>query len=126
MTIVVDMNLSPAWIPVLREAGWNAVHWIDIGDPRASDATILRWALANEAVVFTHDLDFGALLAAMNTNGPSVLQVRTQDVLPDVLAETVLAALAQFADALSEGALVTIDESRTRARLLPIRRPGQL
>jgi hypothetical protein len=37
-------------------------------------------------VVFTHDLDFGALLALTRARGPSVLQVRTQSVSRNVIA----------------------------------------
>ena len=40
-TLLVDMNLSPEWIPALQKHGWQAVHWSDIGDPRASDRDIM-------------------------------------------------------------------------------------
>jgi hypothetical protein len=30
MKIVVDMNLSPDWIPVLTDIGCEAVHWLTI------------------------------------------------------------------------------------------------
>jgi predicted nuclease of predicted toxin-antitoxin system len=46
LRIVVDMNLSPEWIPALEKDGWQAVHWATVGDPRADDATIMVWALA--------------------------------------------------------------------------------
>ncbi|MDE0421400.1 MAG: hypothetical protein OXK76_11030 [Gammaproteobacteria bacterium] len=39
-------------------------------------------------------LDFGAMLALSGTSGPSVLQVRSQDVLPEHLADKVTAGLA--------------------------------
>ena len=62
--IVIDMNLSVEWVTVLAGHGWSAVHWSTVGDPRAEDATIVAWALANGYVVFTHDLDFGPAPAA--------------------------------------------------------------
>lgn len=61
--LLIDVNLSPKWAPVLRELGWPAVHWSDIGDPRASDESIMAWAREHDHAVFTHDLDFGAMLA---------------------------------------------------------------
>ncbi len=64
MNFVIDMNLSPTWVDVFARHGWTAVHWTAVGDPRATDRTILAWAVAHDAVVFTHDLDFGAILAA--------------------------------------------------------------
>jgi predicted nuclease of predicted toxin-antitoxin system len=65
-------------------------------------------------------LDFGALLAATQANTPSVFQVRTQDILPASLENLVIEALCQFKEQLQSGALVTIDESRARVRILPI------
>ena len=55
----------------------------------------MEWAAANQYVVFTHDLDFGTMLALSHEAGPSVLQVRAQNVLPDHLAAAVVAALGQ-------------------------------
>jgi predicted nuclease of predicted toxin-antitoxin system len=119
--LVVDMNLSPDWCAALRGQGWEAVHWSAVGDPRASDRSILEWTRNNGYVLFTHDLDFGALLAASGAGGPSVVQVRTQDVAPDRLAGLVAAALRDLDAVLERGAIVSIDESSRRARVLPIR-----
>jgi predicted nuclease of predicted toxin-antitoxin system len=118
--IVVDMNLSPDWVPVLARAGRPTVHWLNVGDPRATDREIMDWALANGHVVFTHDLDFGTMLALTHASGPSVLQVRGQDVLPDHLEAMVVAAIRQHEADLAAGALVVVDEKRRRVRILPI------
>ena len=63
MKILIDMNLSPEWVRVLERHGWTAVHWSTVGDPRAEDTVLMDWARRNQHIVFTHDLDFGALLA---------------------------------------------------------------
>ncbi len=118
--IVIDMNLSPDWIPYLGIHGWSAEHWSMIGDPRATDAEIMAWCVANHRVVFTHDLDFGTLLALTHAAGPSVLQVRSQNVLPDHLGPMVLAALQQHEPDLITGALVVVDEVKSRVRVLPL------
>jgi hypothetical protein len=31
MRLLVDMNLSPDWVAVLKRAGWDAVHWSMVG-----------------------------------------------------------------------------------------------
>lgn len=121
MKILIDMNLSPRWSDVLRRHGWEAVHWSTVGDPRAPDRAIMTWARDNGHIVFTHDLDFGVLLASTRANAPSVLQVRTQDVTPEHLESLVVAVLRQHEAELDAGALVTVDEVRSRVRILPLR-----
>ena len=120
INILIDMNLSPDWVPVLVRHGWVAVHWSSVGDPRATDRTIMDWAVANGYVVFTHDLDFGTALALTHATGPSVLQLRGQDVLPDRMEGVVSAALRQHEADLVSGALVVVDPSKRRVRILPI------
>ena len=60
--IIVDMNLPPIWVPVLKAEGWDAVHGSSIGTPGAADADIMRYAKGGGYAVLTHDLDFGAIL----------------------------------------------------------------
>lgn len=122
--LVVDMGLPPAWIDVFTKHGWPAVHWSSIGDPRAADRTVMAWAREHNHIVFTHDLDFGTILALTRAEGPSVVQVRTHNVLPSHLEDMVVAAIRDNESELNKGAIVTIDESRRKARMLPIGRTG--
>jgi predicted nuclease of predicted toxin-antitoxin system len=120
MRLLVDMNLSPDWVAVLKSAGWEATHWSTVGNPRAEDAEVMAWARAQKHVVFTHDLDFGTLLALTHAGSPRVIQVRTQDVTPAGIGELVFGALRQFEGILEKGALIVLDEARSRARVLPL------
>ncbi len=58
LKIVVDMNLSPEWIPFFAFQGYEAIHWREIGNCRDDDGTIMLWAVLNGYVVFSNDLDF--------------------------------------------------------------------
>lgn len=118
--LVVDVNLSPDWVAVFASQGWPAVHWSTVGDPRAKDRTIMTWAREHAHVVFTHDLDFGTLLALTRASGPSVVQIRTHDVLPDHIGTMVSSVVRTYQSQLQEGAIVTVDESRGKVRILPI------
>jgi predicted nuclease of predicted toxin-antitoxin system len=120
MKILVDMNLSPSWCPVLTAHGWPTIHWAEVGHAGAIDCEIMRWAKENGYVVFTNDLDFSAILAATNARGPSILQVRTQDVLPASLGPRLIQVLEQHQSSLEQGAIVVVDEARSRVRILPI------
>ncbi len=119
--MLVDMNLSPDWCGILAKHGWESVHWSSVGKPTAVDKTLLQYAKDNGYVVLTHDLDFSAILAATGAKAPSVIQIRAQDVLSEHFQRLVLDSLRQFESALTTGALIVIDESRARARVLPLR-----
>ncbi|OGP71427.1 MAG: hypothetical protein A2Y80_04950 [Deltaproteobacteria bacterium RBG_13_58_19] len=121
MKILIDMNLPPRWVQVFAAESWEALHWSEVGAPTASDREIMAWAGDKGYVVFTHDLDFSALLAATQGEGPSVIQVRTQNVLPEAIGTLVINAMKQFQHELEKGALITIDPHRARSRILPFK-----
>jgi predicted nuclease of predicted toxin-antitoxin system len=120
MKILIDMNLSPTWVQFFVAQGIEAVHWVTVGEASAPDSRILDYAASNGFVVFTHDLDFGMLLASRNSRGPSVIQIRTQDVLPSAIGLVVLRAIEAGREHLEAGAIVTVDLAQNRIRLLPI------
>lgn len=120
MKILIDMNLSPDWVEHFRREQIESVHWSQVGDPAASDKTIIEWARTNDHFLLTHDLDFGRILALTKANGPSVIQIRAQDVLPQSLGTIVFATIRKYENHLNNGALLVIDENRSRVRILPI------
>lgn len=122
MKLVVDMNLSPSWIDRLTRHGFDAVHWSTVGSRMATDDEILAWARGHHRVVVTNDLDFSAILAATSGQAPSVVQVRSQDLLSEAAVSAVARALEAYHEEVDAGALLSIDEAGTRVRMLPLRR----
>ncbi|WP_297917453.1 DUF5615 family PIN-like protein [Metallibacterium sp.] len=120
MKLLVDMNLSPRWVNLLADAGMVAAHWSTLGANNAPDAEIMAYAREHHWVVLTHDLDFSAILAATHGDKPSVVQIRAEDVSPGVIGAQVVIALRQMTSELEQGALLTVDPSRTRLRVLPL------
>jgi hypothetical protein len=57
------MNVSPQLASVLVSAGHECTHSSVARDPRSTDETIPRFAKANDFILLTHDLYFGAILA---------------------------------------------------------------
>jgi predicted nuclease of predicted toxin-antitoxin system len=110
--IVIDMNLSVEWVAELAQHGWTAVHWSTIGDARAEDSVIMDWARANG-----HS---GTTLALPHAAGPSVIQVRGQNMLPEHMGPLVTSALRQHDAALATEALVIVEEQKSRVRVLPL------
>ncbi len=124
MRILIDVNLSPLWVTKLEKAGYQVTHWSEVGKLNAEDLEIFKYARINNLVVFTHDLDFGDVLAVTNAEKPSVIQLRTNEPIPEIVGNLVINALKQFEDKLEKGALITISPKKMRARILPINDKG--
>jgi predicted nuclease of predicted toxin-antitoxin system len=121
MKLLVDMNLSPAWVAFLAEAGHEALHWSGIGLGTETDVELLAWASDRGYVILTADLDFGAILAASGGTSPSVVQIRSDILTVQAVGAVVTRALVQARQELVNGALVSVDAKRARLRLLPLR-----
>ena len=124
MRLLVDMNLTPRWVGWLAASGIEAIHWSDIGPGNATDREIMAHARANGLILMTQDLDFGAILAVTQGAGPSVVQIRAEIAIPETVGNAVVDALRQMADDIERGALLSIEPSRTRLRLLPLPKEG--
>jgi predicted nuclease of predicted toxin-antitoxin system len=117
---MVDMNLSPLWVAYLRERGIEAEHWSQIGPYSAPDEEIFSYCRHARSVLLTHDLDFGSILARSAASGPSVVQLRADDLTPAKIGPAVVSALQQEQSTLETGALITVDLARRRVRALPL------
>ena len=120
MKFLIDMNLSPRWVEAFRSAGWSCHHWMNEGPPTASDREIMAFARDRGFIVITHDLDFSAILAATQALGPSVVQIRADNLDPRVLGTHVLRAVSQQEVALRAGALLAVRGDSSRIRVLPL------
>jgi len=113
------MNMSPQWCTYLQSFAVDVVHWSQVGELDATDSEIMKWAVNDQRIVLTNDLDFGTILAISGATGPSVIQTRGQDLSPLTLGPAVIAVRSQFAAQLDTGALITIPEDQLRVRVLP-------
>ena len=120
MRLLIDVNLSPAWVPFFAAHGYEAIHWSTVGPHNATDADIMRHAREHDLIVFTHDLDFGTLLAQTSAAKPSVIQVRCPDPDPAIVGLMVIQNLRAYQAELSAGALLVLEEKKHRVRLLPL------
>jgi predicted nuclease of predicted toxin-antitoxin system len=120
MKLLLDMNLSPRWLALLSDSGFDAIHWSAVGPVDATDLQVMAYAAANDCVVLTHDLDFSAILAVSQGRKPSVVQIRARNLRPEQIGTQVLVALRQMTREIEEGALLTVDPARARIRVLPL------
>ncbi len=122
MRFLIDMNLTPRWVQRLTEAGQECRHWSEIGPGETPDTEICEYARKHGYVLVTNDLDFPQILALTAEARPSVVLLRGEPLLPELRAPALLRAIADCAEELERGAILTLDWSdKVRARLLPLR-----
>ncbi len=71
-------------------------------------------------MIFTNDLDFGAILTASNAKSPSVFQLKSEQLMPNIIGDLIIHNLKKFNIELFEGVLLTFDVSKVRSRILQI------
>ncbi|MCE9554209.1 MAG: DUF5615 family PIN-like protein [Planctomycetes bacterium] len=120
MKFVLDQGLPRSTVNHLAALGIIAEHTGDIGMARATDAAILAYALARQAVVVTLDADFHQLLAASQAIAPSVVRIRIEGLKGMQLATILIRVISAAGDDLTSGAAVSVTRSRIRVRSLPI------
>jgi len=80
----------------------------------------MDYAKSHDQVILTHDLDFGTLLSSRADTSPSVVQLRSDNLTPQFATDVVLRTLLLARRELEQGAIVTIELSRVRLRVLPL------
>jgi predicted nuclease of predicted toxin-antitoxin system len=121
MKFLADMGISKKTILFLRSQGHDAVHLTEQAMQKAQDPIILLKARQENRVLLTHDLDFSDLVAASGEALPSVVTFRLRDMKPENVNLYLQNLLDFHSDALMQGAIVSINEAKTRLRLLPIK-----
>jgi len=120
LRFLADMHISPVTVRGLRDEGWDAVRVSDVLEAGSSDAEILEYARQHSRVVVTQDLDFSVLLAIGGHAAPSVIALRLENARPVVVTRRVLDVVSALEQELSEGVIVSADETTVRYRFLPI------
>lgn len=122
MRFLLDENLSPLLVELLRSAGHEVAHVRTLGLRSATDVEVMAAAVADNRVLISGDTDFGELLARTKADRPSVLLLRRQSQRrARELVALIDANLPAFAEDLEAGAVVVLDDHRVRVRALPLR-----
>jgi predicted nuclease of predicted toxin-antitoxin system len=112
MRLLIDMNLTPRWVPHLRNAEHETVRWSSVGSNSAKDSEICDYPRQYAYVLLTNDLDFRQILAHTKQAAPSIVLLRGEPLEPEARGSALLLALK----------IVTLDWSdKPRARVLPLR-----
>jgi len=120
MKLLLDLNLSPDWVPVLTAAGWQACHWSAVGSLKAPDSLIQTWARRHHHLLITRGLDYPQLVYQTAAAGPSVILLRMRDEFDPAGRAAVVRAIEHAGDALKSGAILVISGQRARLRPLTL------
>jgi predicted nuclease of predicted toxin-antitoxin system len=122
---LIDQNRSPRLAELLRRAGHDAVHTLELGLERAEDDQLLALADEQARVVVSGDTDFGALLALTRSRSPSVILFRSRNVPhAEDQAAIIIEHLDDIADDIEHGAVIVVTDNRIRVRRLPLLHDG--
>ena len=120
MKILADMAISQSTVSFLRGLGYNAIHLREQGLQKISDKEIIEKAYKENRIILTFDLDFSTLMAASKNANPSIIIFRLKNAKPDNLNARLLQVLEKSSYALEKGAIISVEETNHRTRLLPI------
>jgi len=118
--LLVDAKLSPVVSERLRDAGHEAIHVFDVGMARASDESIVEYALEQGYVIISADADFAAILARLDRAKPSFVLLRhVNEMTPEQYA-ALLRAISTRSPRISQPARSRHSRAaRFRVRRLP-------
>jgi predicted nuclease of predicted toxin-antitoxin system len=125
MRFLADMGVSQRVVAWLREQGHDAIHLREGGLQRLPDHEIFTRSIAENRVVLTFDLDFGEIAALSGESAIGVVLFRLHNTRAPNVTARLEAVLATSAEALQQGAVVIVEETRYRIRYLPIHAPDQ-
>lgn len=120
MRFLVDENLPRRFADILRGAGHDVTHVLDVDLGGRTDDDVFLVARRDGRVVITNDADFSALAVLGGDALPSIVLFRDQRRRPEELARLLLENLTDLESMLSEGAIAVFEPARVRVRSLPI------
>lgn len=120
MRFLADMGVAQSVVEWLRANAHEAVHLRDEGLHRLPDGEIFQKAAREQRIVLTFDLDFGEILAASGGDIVSVILFRLRNTRFSFVIQRLQDVLNQSSAALSQGAIVVVEDGRHRVRNLPI------
>lgn len=122
MQFLADMGVSRRVASWLREGGHNVVHLTDERLHRLPDVEIFAKAVAEGRIVLTFDLDFGEIVSQSKGQSVGVVLFRLNNATSSNVIRRLHRVLNDADEALGNGAIVVVEDSRHRVRRTPIGR----
>ncbi len=115
------MGVAMRIVEWLREKGHDVIHLRDEGLQRLPNGEIFKKAAMENRIILTFDLDFGEIAALSGSQLVSVILFRLRNTHTFHVWKRLEQVLMVSSDALKEGAIIIVEETRHRIRKLPIK-----
>jgi predicted nuclease of predicted toxin-antitoxin system len=122
MRFLADMGISHRIVTWLTERGHEAMHLRQHGLQRMEDGDIFTKASQEGRIILTWDLDFAEILALSREHIVSAVVFRLINTRSVHVITRLERVLEESAQDLITGAIISVEESRHRVRLLPLGR----
>jgi len=120
MKFLLDMGVDVRVATWLGEQGHEPLHLRDQGLQRLPNGEIFTKAISEGRTILTFDLDFGEIAALARGRKTSVVVFRLHNTRTAHVLERLAAVLSDCSSSLEKGAVVVVEETRHRVRLLPV------
>jgi predicted nuclease of predicted toxin-antitoxin system len=117
------MGVAIGVVNWLRQNGHDAKHLREEGLHRIPNGEIFAKAISENRIVITFDLDFGEIVALSKNERVSIILFRLHNTRTSHLINRLSTVLEDCAEALKQGTVIVVEESRYRVRYLP---PGKV
>jgi predicted nuclease of predicted toxin-antitoxin system len=122
MHFLADMGVSWRVAEWLRDNGHDVTHLREQQLHRLPNGSIFAKAADERRVILTWDLDFTEIVALSGARIVSAVVFRLMNTRSENVIRRLARVLAESAQDLEEGVIISVEESRHRVRLLPIGR----
>lgn len=116
MRFLADMGIAQRIVEWLRTEEHEAVHLREEGLQRMPNGEIFKKAASEGRIILTFDLDFGEIVALSSDRRVSVILFRLHNTRTPHVIDRLRKVLKDAGQALEQGAIVVVEESRHRAR----------
>lgn len=116
---LADVGVSGRVVSWLRNNGHDVVRLVEDRLHRMPDENIFAKCHRESRILLTFDLDFGEIIASSRGVVVSVVLFRLTDTSPPFLIRRLDRVLQESLPALTEGAIIVVEDGRHRVRRLP-------
>ncbi|MGB0766329.1 MAG: DUF5615 family PIN-like protein [Phycisphaeraceae bacterium] len=118
--LLLDEGVHFKTAALLRDAGFDASHVLEIDLGGYSDEQVLAEAVKREAALVCLDSDFHKILANTQATSPTVIRIRVDLSDPATIADLLTATCESMAVLIEQGAAISVDLGSARGRRLPL------